>query len=118
MAGNTKPRHRTAAVTAEQSANLLDGVLAELATEQAGLAESLRSLTDCVADSLDEMAEPALTLAEETLAHARASVLIASYLVRMIDGHRRRSGSPPASHRPSGSSPATGGYRADAAAAG
>ncbi|HST49756.1 hypothetical protein [Jatrophihabitans sp.] len=105
-------------MTADRPTSLLDDVLAELATEQAGLAESLRSLTDCAAGSLDVMAEPALTLAEETLAHARASVLIASYLVRMIDGHRRCSGSPPAQHRPSGSSPATEGYRADAAAAG
>lgn len=79
-------------MTADHPISLLDGLLAELATEQVCLAESLRSLTDCAAASPDELAEPALTLAEETLAHARASVLIASYLVRMIDGHRRRPG--------------------------
>jgi hypothetical protein len=95
MAGNTEPWQRAMAVTADHPISPLDGVLAALATEQAGMAESLQSLTNCAAGSLDEIAEPARTLAEETLAHARASVLIASYLVRMIDSRRRRSGLPP-----------------------
>ena len=93
MAGNVP--NRAATLIADQPISRLDGVLAELATEQAGMAESLQSLTSFAAGALDESAGPALMLAEETLAHARASVLIASYLVRMVDGYRRRSGSEP-----------------------
>jgi hypothetical protein len=119
MTGKVEPLHQ--AVTAGHAITDLDGALAELATEQAGMAQSLQLLTNCVAVSLDGIPEPALLLAEETLAYARASVLIATYLVRMIDGHRRRSDLPPGERSGLEQLPPIGGssaYRADAATAG
>ncbi|MFL6161975.1 MAG: hypothetical protein ACJ74U_07085 [Jatrophihabitantaceae bacterium] len=96
MAGKAELRQRAVTATPELLIDSVDNVLAELASEQAGLAQSLQSLASCSTGSLGEIPPTALILAEETLAHARASVLIATYLVRMIDGHRRRLGLPPA----------------------
>lgn len=120
MTGKAEPRRHAVAGTAECAISSLHAVLADFATEQTGMAQSLQSLTHCVSVSLDGMPEPALSLAEEALAHARASVLIATYLVRIIDGHRRRSGLPPGQRPPVEQLPAGGSsaYRADAAAAG
>lgn len=92
MAGRAEPDHL--AVAAPHAIGGLQEVLTELAGEQAGLAQSLHTLIDCAEGSLGEIPEPAFLLAEELLAHARASVLIATYLVRMIDGYRRRRPAP------------------------
>ena len=109
MAGRLELERRAVTATSDQAIAVLNDVLAELASEQAGMAQSLLSLIDCAAGSPDRLPEPALVLAEETLAHARASVLVATYLVRMIDGCRRRS-QPPAEETPmlAGKSPPAG----------